>query len=141
MIHPKKTANLMFNGDKFPARKAAERLLSEEASMREQRQFARKTLSCTVSVFDHHSNEYIGLMVDYSRGGVMISSPGPLPVEQEFTFKMVDIEPRQNVKRSGSFVATSVWTDKINSTMYGTGFRISDVSQEAQLMFTSYDRS
>jgi len=138
----------MFYDRKFPApaglatrRNVAAKLLREDASMREQRQFARKTLSCTVSVFDQDSNEYIGLMVDYSRTGVMISSPSPLPVDQEFVFKMVDIEPRQHVKRSGSFTATSVWSDKINSTMYGTGFKISDVSEEAKLMFTSYDRN
>ena len=130
----------MFYSDKFPAKRAtAAKLLEAELSMQEQRQFARKTLSCTVSIFNESSGEYVGLMVDYSKNGVMISSAAPLAVNTEFHFRMVDIEPRQNIKRSAKFMATSVWSDKINSTMYGAGFKLLDLSDDAKAMFASYD--
>lgn len=106
--------------------------------MKEHRQFVRKTVSCKVSVFDNLSQELIGLMVDYSLGGIMVSSSSPLPINEVFELLMVDIEQHKLVKRTGLIKATSIWSDKINSTLYGTGFKLSDVSQDAKAMFKSY---
>ncbi len=103
------------------------------------RKFARKTLSQTVSIFDQDNNEYLGIMADFSEGGVMVSSAAPMNVGRVYRLLMVDIPNTIGQKRNGTFTAESVWSNKINSTMYGTGFKLCDLSSSAKEMFKSYD--
>lgn len=47
---------------------------------KENRMHPRKILDSTVSLFQHGSKEYIGLMVDASDTGIMMSSYMPLEI-------------------------------------------------------------
>jgi hypothetical protein len=44
---------------------------------KENRMYARQVLEATVSLFMHDSKEYLGLMVDFSATGMMMSSYMP----------------------------------------------------------------
>jgi len=107
-------------------------------SMKEQRQFVRKALHCTVSVFTEDGNN-VGIVVEYSEHGLMISSSLPIDIDKEYQFTIIDIPNNIGQKRSGSLVVQSKWCDKISNTQYGTGFQIINSDDKAQLMFRSYD--
>ena len=106
--------------------------------MKNQRQFLRKALDSTVSVFEAKSHEYVGLLVDCSESGCMISSASPLPTEAEYHFTIVDLPVSISSKRSGDLTLKAMWSDKITSTMYGTGFELLDSSDKAKMMFNGY---
>ncbi len=108
--------------------------------MKNQRQFLRKSLNCTVSLFDEDF-KCVGVMVDYSKDGIMISSYQTIQTDKTFTFSMVDLPKYSGNKRSGKIQVQSVWCAKIDHTQFGTGFRLLNSDDNAQLMFTSYDDS
>lgn len=106
--------------------------------MKNQRQFLRKSLDSTVSVFESESHEYVGLLVDCSERGCMISSASPLPTATEYHFTIVDLPVSISSKRSGNLTLKAMWSDKITATMYGTGFELVNSSDKAKLMFQDY---
>ena len=108
--------------------------------MKNQRQFLRKALHCTVSLFDEQC-KCVGTMVDYSESGIMIASYQPINVEQTFTFNMFDLPKYSGNKRSGQIKVHSVWCEKIDHTQFGTGFKLLSSDSNAQTMFSSYDES
>ncbi|MEH6344970.1 MAG: PilZ domain-containing protein [Bermanella sp.] len=107
-------------------------------SMKEQRQFVRKALHCTVSVFNKDAQN-VGILVDYSDQGIMISSSLPIEINKEWHFTIIDIPNNIGQKRSGSLVVQSKWCDKISNTQYGTGFQLIKSDDKAQVMLRSYD--
>jgi hypothetical protein len=106
--------------------------------MNNQRQFLRKALDSTVSVFTTKSYEYIGLLADCSETGCMISSASPIDTEQEYIVTIIDLPTHTSNKRSGNLTLKAVWSDQVTSSMYGTGFEIINSSDEAATMFKEY---
>lgn len=106
--------------------------------MDNQRQFLRKALDSTVSVFETESHEYVGLLVDCSEAGCMISSASPLATDIEYHFTIVDLPVNISSKRSGVLTLKAVWSDQITNTMYGTGCELINSSDKAKQMFSSY---
>ncbi len=108
--------------------------------MKNQRQFLRKSLNCTVSLFDEQF-KCIGVMVDYSESGIMISSYKTIEVEKNFSLNMVDLPKYSGNKRTGKIEVQSVWCHKIDRSQFGTGFKLINSDENAKVMFTSYDDS
>lgn len=106
--------------------------------MRDNRKFMRHTLNSTVSVFNNHNHEYLGIVVDVSEEGLMVSSAMPLACDTDYILLITDAPVNGGSRHSGSIRARSVWSNKINSTMYGTGFHIESKSEQASAMFKRY---
>ena len=111
----------------------------DSANPSEQRMLPRWILKSSVSVFEEGSKEYLGLLVDCSEQGIMISTYGELSPGTRLELSMVDIPPNINGRRTGTCVAEVVWCDKLTPSLYGTGCRISSPSDMLQTMFKSYE--
>lgn len=98
----------------------------------------RHTLNSTVSVFNNHNHEYLGIVVDVSEEGLMLSSAMPLECDKDYILQIIDAPVNGGTRQTGSLRARAVWSDKINSTMYGTGFEIESKSEQASAMFKRY---
>jgi hypothetical protein len=105
---------------------------------KENRMHARQVLDGTVSLFQHDSKEYIGLMVDFSDSGIMLSSYTPLEIGAILEVDMVDIPPNIDSRRTGKIKAQVMWTDRITPSMYGNGCKVIELSDRAKLMLASY---
>mgnify|MGYP000110462321 FL=1 len=105
---------------------------------KENRMSARQVLDGTVSLFMHDSKEYIGLMVDFSATGIMLSSYTPLEVGSILEVDIVDIPPNIDSRRTGQVKAQVMWTDRITPSMYGNGCKVIELSDRAKLMLASY---
>ena len=104
----------------------------------ENRIHPRQILDGTVSLFMHETKEYIGLMVDFSDSGIMMSSYTPLEVGTILDIDMVDIPANIDARRSGKVKAEVMWSDRISHSMYGNGCRLMESSDSATQMLNSY---
>ncbi|MFT7110975.1 MAG: hypothetical protein ACI843_002652 [Psychrobacter glaciei] len=107
--------------------------------MKDHRQFARKSVNTNVSVFNETDAKFLGVLVDYSETGIMISSYQPLTADTTYCFTIVDLPNNIGRKRTGHIKVKSVWSEQINNTLFGTGFELIDADEEAYAMFRSYD--
>lgn len=107
--------------------------------MKDHRQFARKSLHTNVSIFNRPDAKFLGGLVDYSDSGIMISTYQPLDPDTTYDFTIVDLPNNIGRKRTGHIQVQSVWCDKINGTLFGTGFKILKADDRAYDMFKSYD--
>lgn len=108
--------------------------------MKDQRQFIRKSLHTMVSVFDTDSGKFLGVLVDYSETGIMISTYQPLENGQHYRFTIVDLPNNIGRKRTGHIQVENVWCDRLNTTMFGSGYRLIQSDDAAISMFRSYDQ-
>lgn len=104
----------------------------------EQRMKPRWTLKSSVSVFEHTSKDYLGLLVDCSESGIMISSYEPLAPGTRFNLDLVDIPPNIDGRRTGSCTAEVVWSDKLTPSLYGNGCIISEATDMLKTMMRGY---
>ena len=107
----------------------------------EQRMHPRAILKSSVSVFDDNSKEYLGLLVDCSEQGIMISTYDALTPGTSLALALGDIPPNINGRRTGSCRAEVVWCDKITPSLYGTGCRIAEVDDMLDTMMKSYHQA
>ena len=91
-----------------------------------------------VSVFEHHSKEYLGLMVDCSSDGMMISTYDALPAGTRIQLDLIDIPPQVDSRRTGHCEIEVVWSDKISPSLYGTGCKIHQPDDMLHTMIDSY---
>ena len=108
--------------------------------MKDQRQFIRKSLHTMVSVFDTESGKFLGVLVDYSESGIMISTYQPLHPNQQYRFTIVDLPNNIGRKRTGHIQVESAWSAQLNTTMFGSGYRLIQSDESANAMFQSYDQ-
>lgn len=108
---------------------------------KENRMHARQILDGTVSLFFHETKEYIGLMVDFSNNGLMMSSYTPLEIGTIVDVDMVDIPPNIDSRRTGLIKAEVMWSDRITPSMYGNGCKVIELSEPAKMMLASYKPS
>lgn len=91
------------------------------------REFTRKSLDCTVSVFDDASNEYLGLMVDVSEKGFLLSSTVECVLGALYQFKAVFVDDIAEDRQEVTVVARCAWVDSISHNMQAAGFEIDEV--------------
>lgn len=107
-------------------------------SANDNRMHPRWVLKSSVSVFEQSSKEYLGLLVDCSEQGLMISTYDSLEPGTRFNLELVDVPANINEKRSGLCTAEVVWSDKLTPSLYGNGFRIMEHSPMLGSMLKSY---
>lgn len=107
-------------------------------STAESRMHPRWILKSNVSVFEQQSKEYLGLLVDCSDQGLMISTYDSLEPGTRLTLELVDIPDNVSDRRSGQCTAEVVWCDRITPSLYGNGFRIMEHSPMLASMIRSY---
>jgi len=83
----------------------------------------------------------MGNMVDYSKGGIMVSSYRPIDVDVTYKVAMVDLPNNIGRKRTGYLTIKSVWSDQLMPSMFGTGFELIEADEQAKAMFASYDEA
>lgn len=108
------------------------------ASGKDKRMHPRWVLKSNVSVFVQQSKEYLGLLVDCSNQGLMISTYDSLAPGTRFNLELIDIPPHVADRRTGSCVAEVVWSDKLTPSLYGNGFRIMEVCPTLSTMINDY---
>jgi len=101
----------------------------------------RWILKSNVSVFERQSKEYLGLLVDCSEQGVMISTYDQLQPGTTLQIDLVDIAPHANSRRTGQCRAEVVWCDKITPSLYGSGCRISQQDDTFDVMLKGYSHA
>lgn len=98
----------------------------------ERRSILRKAVHSTVSVFDRITNEYVGLLADFSAEGVLITtSVNPIELGRMFQF-MILVQSCKGVDTTdrGEFNAISMWSERTSPSFYGTGFKLANPSPE-----------
>lgn len=99
----------------------------------ERRQYIRKSLHSTVSVFERNTHEYVGLLADYSEGGFMVASTvRPVDVGQHCEFMLLVQSPMESGAIRVSVDADCAWCEETSASFYGIGFRLGVISTEAQ---------
>lgn len=102
------------------------------------RMHPRWILKSNVSVFKQESKEYLGLLVDCSEQGLMISTYDSLTPGTRLRLELVDIPSNVSDRRSGQCTAEVIWCDKLTPSLYGNGFRITEHSPMLGSMLKSY---
>ena len=102
------------------------------AALSERRSILRKAIHSTVSVFDRNTNEYVGLLADYSSEGVLVTtSVNPIELGCTFQFMLLVQSSRDaDATDRGEFDAISMWSERTSPSFYGTGFKLSNPSAE-----------
>jgi len=102
--------------------------------MDDRRNYLRKSLSSTVSVFDRKTNEYIGLVADWSEGGLLVtSSVTPIRVGDSYQYILLAQSPGGCGENSRGYLdVESVWCERSSPSFYGTGFRLLNISPQAR---------
>ena len=96
------------------------------------REFTRKSLDCTVSVFDDASSEYLGLMVDISDNGFLLSSTIECVSGSLYQFKAVFVNDATDERHEVAFRAKCAWTDSISHNMQASGFEVDEQARTPQ---------
>lgn len=92
----------------------------------EHRREPRVKLDCAVSVFDRETSDYVGLMVNVSSQGVMITSSKELKLDQVFQFALTKHPEHRQVAAMPVFIARSVWSKPVGEHFFNTGFEMLD---------------
>lgn len=110
--------------------------------MDERRNYVRKSLSSTVSVFDRKTNEYIGLVADWSDDGILVtSSVKPIDVGGVYEYMLLAQSPNgYDGTDRGQVDAESMWCERTSPSFYGTGFRLKTISPEARVVLEKCSR-
>ena len=98
----------------------------------------RWILQSSVSVFLQDSKECLGLMVNCSKNGLMISSYQPLQVGSVLNVDIVDIHPDMDGRRTGHCQIEIIWQQTLNPCMYANGCRVISSSSEYIKMLHQY---
>lgn len=107
----------------------------------DKRMHARWVLKSNVSIFKQHDKEYLGLLVDCSDQGLMISTYDSLKIGERFELELVDIPADVSDRRTGLCVAEVVWSEKITPSLYGNGFRIMESSPILNIMLRDFTKA
>ena len=110
----------------------------QDCDQAEQRIEPRWVLKSSVSVFLKETKECIGLLVNCSENGLMISTYQPLDVGQELDLDIVDIHPDMDGRRTGECHIEVRWSRPLNPSMFANGCRIVTASDEYTTMFKGY---
>lgn len=106
-------------------------------SFAEMRLEPRWLLESKVSVFDKDNNEYVGLVVNWSFNGIMISTYEELHKGKVLELELVDIT-RDQSKRTARCKAEVVWSHKLSPSLYSNGLFVREGSDALMCMIKEY---
>ncbi|MDO6681758.1 MULTISPECIES: PilZ domain-containing protein [unclassified Oceanobacter] len=104
----------------------------------EQRHTPRVDVSSSVSVFQQNDLSYLGLLLNCSDNGLMISTYEPIPPGTELSLELVDIRPDLDLHRTGFCQAEVVWSRPLTPSLYRAGCRIKAPCTTLDNMIRSY---
>ena len=106
--------------------------------MDEQRKYMRKSLHSKVSIFERNTNEYVGLLVDYSQAGFMVAcSVQAMGIGGRYEYMLLVQSSEGAESTRLQLDAECVWCDKGSLSFYGVGFRLENISPEARQVLES----
>ena len=106
-------------------------------SFAEMRMEPRWQLKSTVSVFIQGNKECVGLLVNWSSSGLMISSYQPLEHGKKLSIELVDIINDED-RRTAPCEVEVVWSQELTPSLYGNGCRILSGSDMLDVMMRDY---
>ncbi|HEX4975145.1 MAG TPA: PilZ domain-containing protein [Pseudomonadales bacterium] len=92
----------------------------------DKRSQTRKNLLYYVNVYDQLTSEYVGLILDVSIGGVLVSGVMPLAKGRRYKFGLVNTADVSAPNQIG-FEAKACWCRKCGENFYDTGFQFTDL--------------
>lgn len=104
----------------------------------DQRSESRRNLLYYVNVYDLESSEYVGLILDVSEGGVLISGVEPLKQGEKYRFGLVDTSDASLPSQIG-FEAKACWCRKCGDDFYDTGLAFTDLPESARAKLASFE--
>lgn len=107
----------------------------------DQRMEPRWVLKSTVSVFQTDTKEYLGLLVNCSTAGLMLSTYQPMEPGITITIDLVDIPPNIDGRRTGQCTAEVMWSDQLTPSLYGSGCRVIEATDIMRSMMKQYTHS
>ncbi|MFY9180294.1 MAG: PilZ domain-containing protein [Venatoribacter sp.] len=116
-------------------------MTEHNTTTKEMRMHPRWQLKSTVSVFIETSKDYLGLLVDCSEQGLMISTYDSLEPGTLVDLEIVDVPANVDERRTGHCKAEVVWSDKITPSLYGNGFRLKESCSMFNNMINSYAKT
>ena len=98
-------------------------------STQERRRVKRRSLAYYMLVLDDNTNATIGHLVDITPQGLMMDTPKPLPLQQDFRLRL-DLTPDVSDRDHIAFTARTKWCapDVIEPYLYDVGFSIITIS-------------
>ena len=106
-------------------------------SFAEMRMEPRWQLKSTVSVFRKGGSDCLGLLVNWSKSGLMISSYQALKEGETLDVDLVDIL-QDNDRRTAPCRIEIVWSRELNPSLYGSGCRLVEGSAMFDTMLQDY---
>jgi hypothetical protein len=106
-------------------------------SFAEMRMEPRWQLKSTVSVFIQGNKECIGLLVNWSENGLMLSGYQPLKLGEKLSIELVDII-KDKGRRSAPCEVEVVWSQELTPSLFGNGCRIISGSDMLDVMMKDY---
>jgi len=104
----------------------------------DERTRVRHTLNYFLDVVDCNKDEKVGLMVDLSNKGLMVSSHIEIEVGLECVFAVVDNRDAQQSEQKEPFTVKSVWCKPSAEGSFDVGFEFIDVPAGAKLVFENF---
>lgn len=109
-----------------------------QAKTLDKRMESRRNLLYYVNVYDQETSEYVGLILDVSSGGVLVSGVMPLKQGVVYKFGLVDTTDVSAPSQIG-FEARACWCRKCGENFYDTGFKFTNLSEWAREKLVSYE--
>jgi len=106
-------------------------------SFAEMRMEPRWQLKSTVSVFKKGGTDCLGMLVNWSKNGLMISSYQPLANGTVLDIELVDIL-QDNDRRTAPCKVEIVWSQELTPSLFGNGCRVLDGSDMLEVMMKDY---
>ncbi|MFK4751038.1 MULTISPECIES: PilZ domain-containing protein [Oceanospirillaceae] len=107
----------------------------------EQRHTPRADISSNVSVFQQGDLSYLGLLLNCSDEGLMISTYEAIEPGTELNLELVDVRPDLDVHRTGFCQAEVVWSKPITPSLYSAGCRMKAPCNTLNGMIRSYQKT
>ena len=105
--------------------------------MPERRKLKRRHLIYCLRVFDKHTDQLMGHLVDISTEGIMLMSEEPVDTGATFHFRMSFPEEIEGARHL-AFDATSQWCrHDANPSFFDTGFELVGVSDQDRQVITA----
>lgn len=108
-----------------------------EKSFAEMRVEPRWQLKSTVSVFTQDTEEFVGLMVNWSEQGLMFSTYQALKKGDRLKLELVDMVSKTG-RRNAHLTAEVMWSHELTPSLHGNGCIIFEGSDELDQMRRDY---
>ena len=111
------------------------------SGQQDKRQTPRVEVPTNVSVFQRSDLSYMGLLLNCSSEGLLISTYEALPPGTVIDLEMVDVRPDTDLHRTGYCTVKVVWSKAVTPSLYTAGCELQSACPVLSGMFRSYQES